>query len=118
MARALFFHIVLRKFMENTSNKPIFSQYNTFYKFKHIFSICVVIFFNQCEKSQSNQEQCSLCCSSPCFCVVARLVFVFCCTVTTGRCNAFQHIFVNKKVLLLRPIFPDYVVSCDYFFSL
>ena len=28
-------------------------------------------------------------------CVVARLVFVFCCALTTGRCNAFQHIFVN-----------------------
>ena len=28
-------------------------------------------------------------------CVVARLVFVFCCELTTGRCNAFQHIFLN-----------------------
>ena len=28
-------------------------------------------------------------------CVVARLVFVFCCALTTGRCNAFQHIFVS-----------------------
>ena len=27
--------------------------------------------------------------------VVARLVFLFCCALTTGRCNAFQHIFVN-----------------------
>ena len=30
-------------------------------------------------------------------CVVARLVFVFCCALTMGGCNAFQHIFVNKK---------------------
>ena len=30
-------------------------------------------------------------------CVVARLVFVFCCALTTDRCNAFQHIFVNQK---------------------
>ena len=30
-------------------------------------------------------------------CVVARLVFVFYCALTTGRCNAFQHIFGNKK---------------------
>ena len=36
-------------------------------------------------------------------CVVVRLVFVFCCALTTGRCNAFQHIFVN-------------VISCDYVF--
>ena len=28
-------------------------------------------------------------------CVVAHLVFVFCCAPTTGRCNVFQHIFVN-----------------------
>ena len=30
-------------------------------------------------------------------CVVARLAFVFYCALTTGRCNAFQHIFGNKK---------------------
>ena len=29
--------------------------------------------------------------------VVARLVFLFCFALTTGRCNAFQHIFVNSK---------------------
>ena len=28
-------------------------------------------------------------------CVVARHVFLFCCALTTGHCNAFQHIFVN-----------------------
>ena len=30
-------------------------------------------------------------------CVVDRLVFVFCCALTTGRSNAFQHIFANQK---------------------
>ena len=30
-------------------------------------------------------------------CVVARLVFVLCCALTRGCCNAFQHIFGNKK---------------------
>ena len=30
-------------------------------------------------------------------CVVVRLVFVLCCALTTGHCNAFQHIFVNEK---------------------
>ena len=29
--------------------------------------------------------------------VVAHLVFVFCCALITGHCNAFQHIFVNQK---------------------
>ena len=28
-------------------------------------------------------------------CVLACLVFVICCALITGRCNAFQHIFVN-----------------------
>ena len=28
-------------------------------------------------------------------CVVARLVFLFCCVLTTGRCNAFQYNFEN-----------------------
>ena len=30
-------------------------------------------------------------------CVVARLVFLFCCALTTARCNAFQHNFENQK---------------------
>ena len=30
-------------------------------------------------------------------CVVAHLVFLFCCALTTGRCSAFQHNFVNEK---------------------
>ena len=30
-------------------------------------------------------------------CVVARLVFVFCCVLSTDRCNVFQHIFVNWR---------------------
>ena len=30
-------------------------------------------------------------------CVLVRLVFMVCCAVTTGRCNAFQHIVVNQK---------------------
>ena len=46
-------------------------------------------------------------------CVAARFVFLFCCALTTGHCNAFQHIFV-KEIGVLRPIFPDYVISCDY----
>ena len=28
-------------------------------------------------------------------CVVARLVFLFCCAFTTGHCSAFQHNFAN-----------------------
>ena len=47
-------------------------------------------------------------------CVVARLVFLFCCALTTGHCNAFQHNFEVEEIEALRPVFPDYVISCDY----
>ena len=47
-------------------------------------------------------------------CVVARLV-LFCCALTTGHCNAFQHIFCKlKEIWVVRPTFPDYVISFDY----
>ena len=48
-------------------------------------------------------------------CVVVRLVFLFCCALTTSRCNAFQHIFRKlKEIGVLRSIFSDYDFSCDY----
>ena len=48
-------------------------------------------------------------------CVRARLVFVFCCAFTTGRCNAFQYIFVKLKEMgVLLPIFLEHVTSCGY----
>ena len=39
-------------------------------------------------------------------CVIACLVFVFCCALTTGRCNAFQHISAYFETVLVqhRPI--------------
>ena len=37
MAGILFSHSVLRNFIENSYNKPIFSQYHVFYKYKHFF---------------------------------------------------------------------------------
>ena len=30
-------------------------------------------------------------------CVLAPLVFVFCCALTTSYCNAFHHSFINQK---------------------
>ena len=32
---------------------------------------------------------------------------MYCCVLTTGRCKL-------KEIIVLRPIFPDYVISCDY----
>ena len=44
-------------------------------------------------------------------CVVADLVFVFCCALTTGFSTYFRKL---KEIRVLRPIFPDYDISCDY----
>ena len=79
MARTLFFCMVFRKFSEITKIKPIFSQYNIVLRF-NLFSI------NAKEVNQIRKNAVH---------VVARLVFLFCCALTTGRCSAFQHNFVN-----------------------
>ena len=108
MARTLFFRMVLRKFSEITNNKPIFSQYNIFYNYEYFFfQSAFWSLFNHCQRSQSNQEQCSLCCSSPCFLVLP-------CTLY-GPLQCFSTYFCKlKEIGVLRPIFPDYVISCDY----
>ena len=70
MARTLSFRMVLRKSSEIT-NKPIFSQYNIFYNYEYFFfQSAFWSLFNHRQRSQSNQEQCSMCCSSPCFLVL------------------------------------------------
>ena len=49
--------------MENTKKKTIFTS--TIFLTNIDISI-----FNHHQRSQSNQEQCSLCCSLSCFCVI------------------------------------------------
>ena len=88
MARTLFFRMVLRKFSEIINNKPIFSQYNIFYNYEYFFFNLRFDLFSIIAKVD-NQIRNNV------VCVVANLVFVFCCALTTGRCNAFQNIFVN-----------------------
>ena len=71
------------------------------------FSVCVLL--SSIIASKVNQIR------NYVVCVVARLVFLFYCALTTGRCNAFQHIFVNsKKSEFNDPYYPGYVISCDY----
>ena len=63
--------------------------------------------FSHRERSQSNQEQCSLCCSSPCF------LLLLCTHYRPLRC--FSTYFRKlKEIAVLRLTFPDYVISCDY----
>ena len=88
MARTLLFRMAFRKFSEITKNKPIFSQYNIFYNYKYFFFQLRFDLFLIIAK-EVNQIR------NKVVRVVARLVFLFCCTLTTGRCNAFQHNFVN-----------------------
>ena len=60
--------MVLKKFSEIINYKPIFGQYNIFNKYKYFFfQSAFWSLFNHWQKSQSNQEQCSLCSSSPFF---------------------------------------------------
>ena len=108
MARTLFFHMVLRKLSEITNNKPIFSQYNIFYNYEYFFFQSVFwSLFSQRQRSQSNKEQGSLSCSSPCFRVLL-------CT-HYGPLQCFSTYFRKlKEIRVLRPIFPDYDISCDY----
>ena len=98
MART-FFRMVLRKFSENTNNKPIFSQCNIFYNYEYFFfQSAFWSLFNHHQRSQSNQKQCSLCCGSPCFRVLL-------CT-HYWPLQWFLTCF-RKEIRVLRPIFPD-----------
>ena len=108
MARTLFFCMVLRKFSEITNNKPIFSQYNIFYNYEYFFFQSTFwSLFNHRQRSQLYQEQCSLCCSSPYFRVLLYTHY--------GSLQCFSTYFRKlKEIGVLRPISPDYVISCDY----
>ena len=81
--------------------------------------------FNHRQKSQSCQEQCSLCCRSPCFRVLQcthygpfqckfKEIRVLLCT-KLGPLQCFSTYFRKlNEIGVLRSIFSDYVISCDY----
>ena len=101
MARTLFLCMVLWEFSEITNNKPIFSQYKIFYNYGYFFfQSAFWSFFNHRQRSQLNQEQCSLCCSSPCFFVLLSTHY--------GSWQCFSTYFCwLKEIWVLQPIFPD-----------
>ena len=88
MARTLFFRMVFRKFSEITKNKPIFIQYNVFYNYEYFYFSLPFDLFSISAKEVDQIRNNAVC-------VVARRFFLFCCALTTGPCNAFQHNFVN-----------------------
>ena len=112
MARTLFFPMVLRKLL--TTNQKLLTT-NQFLVSTIFFIIMNIFFFqsafwslfNYRQRSQSNQKQCSVRCCSPCFCVLL-------CT-HSGPLQCFSKYFRKLKAIgVLRPIFPDYVLSCYY----
>ena len=107
MARTLFFRMVLRKFSENTNNRPIFSQCNIFYNYEYVFfQSAFWSLFNQRQRSKSNQVKFSLCCGSA-------FLRVLLCT-HYGPLQCFSTYFRKfKEIGVLWPILPDYVISYD-----
>ena len=103
MTGTLFFRMALKKLSGITSNRPILIS-TIFFTIMNIsfFSLRFDLF-----SSQSNQEQCSLCCSSPCF-----RVLLLC--THYGSLQCFSTYFRKlKEIGVLRPVFPDYFISCD-----
>ena len=101
--------MVFRKFSEITKNKQIFSQNNIFYSYEYFFfQSAFWSLSNHRHWSQSNQEQCRVCCSCPCFLVL------LCTHYRPLQCfsTKFRKL---KEIGVLRSIFPDYIISCDYF---
>ena len=105
----LVFRILVRKFSEITNNKPTFSQYSIFYNYDYFFfQSAFWSLFNHRQRSQSNQEQCSLCCSSPYFRILLYTHY--------GPLQCFWTYFCKLKWIgVLRSIFRGYVISCNYF---
>ena len=102
--------MVLRNFSEITNSKPIFRQYNIFYNYEYQSISIINLRFDLFSiiPKEVNQIRNNV------VCVVARFVFMFCCALTMGHCNAFQHIFVNyNKSEFYGPYFQN-VISCDY----
>ena len=91
-----------------TKNKPIFSQYNIFYKYKYFFFQSVFWSpLNHREKGRSNQQKCTIRCSSPCFLVL------LCTHYKPLQC--FSTVFqISKEITVLHSIFTNCCISCDY----
>ena len=99
MTRTIFFHMAFRNFRKKLRiNQLLVSA--PFFTNIFLLSMCSDLFLITAKKVKEIRNNV--------VCVAARLVFAFCCALATGRCNAFQYVFVNqKKIGVLRPIFRD-----------
>ena len=93
-----------RKFMKNaTCNKLIFSQYDSFHKYKYFFSQSIFwSLFNHRQKCQSNQDQHILCCSCPCFRVLLCTHFGLTAGLTKGASVEKLHRELGFEKLCLK----------------
>ena len=85
MTRTLLFCMILRKLL--TTNQFLVSTIFFVTMSISFFSLRFDLFLIVAK--EVNQIKNNL------VCVATRLAFLFSCALTTGRCNAFQHIFVN-----------------------
>ena len=92
MTRTLFFRMVLRN-PQNLLTTNQFLVNTMFFTMMNIslFSLHFDLFLIIAK--EVNQIKNNIACAA------AHLVFLFCCALTTVRCNAFQHVFVNQKKL-------------------
>ena len=90
MVRTLFFRMVFRKFLEITKKTQFLVSAISCTIMNISFFSMRFDFFSIIAKEISQIRNTVVC-------VVARLVFLFCCALTTGRCNVFQHNFENKQ---------------------
>ena len=87
--QSIIFPYSLQKIMKNSYNKLIFNQYDIFHiyiSFFILFSDLISITAKKTNQIRNNVVS-----------AVAHLVFVYCCSLTAGRWNVFQHIFGNQN---------------------
>ena len=109
MHQTLIFRVVLRKSSGNPNNPNqflvsiiLFTNINISFFSLHFHRFSII--YKTVNQIRNNVV---LCCSLPCFCVLL-------CT-HYGPLQCFSTYFRKlKEIGVLRPIFPDYVISCDY----
>lgn len=104
LAGTSFFHNLFKKFMGNFNQLNFIIQYNIFYKYRYFFFESVFKSLLNHRLSQSDQELYSLCCDSPCFCLLS-------CTLY-GPLHCFSiYFWKSKEIGILRPKFPVFLVA-------
>ena len=110
MAGILLFHMTLRKFIEITKNQFLvgtifFTNINISF-----LNLCFNLFSIIAKKVNQIRNN-EVCCNSPCFRVLLYTHFRPLLCFSTYFCK-------SKEIRVLRPMFPDYVITCDYGYNM